>query len=82
MNTSLRSRPLSRSAWPTSASLPYMVAVSRCRYPTCNAVRTASKPAEPRSRQVPNPSSGMLTPPGNAAEGISGAFVIGDILPS
>ena len=30
-NTAPRSTPLSVSAWPTSASLPYIVAVSMCR---------------------------------------------------
>ena len=62
MNTSRRSRPLSRTARPTSASFWYMVAVSRWRYPTSSAYRTASYARDPRSRHVPKPTIGIVTP--------------------
>jgi hypothetical protein len=58
-NTSSRARPLSRRARPTSASLPYMVAVSMCRYPVRSAYAIASYACFPRSCQVPKPTRGI-----------------------
>jgi len=40
MNTSSRAKPLSAMALPTSGSLPYISAVSMCRYPASSAART------------------------------------------
>ena len=63
MNTSSRAMPLSRSARPTLASLPYACAVSMWRYPSSSAARTACTHAGPSGTcQTPSPSSGITVP--------------------
>src|SRR5215471_19061415 len=80
MNTSSLASPLLASTWPTSASLPYMVAVSMCRYPAPSAARIASRPALPRNSQVPKPIIGIVTPPGRSTAGTEAASVMGSSL--
>ena len=44
---------------PTSFSLPYIAAQSRCLYPVCNATETASEALDLSRFQVPKPNAGM-----------------------
>ncbi len=66
---SARPRSLAASAAPISASLPYMVAVSMCRYPVASAAATAGPTCAPVTFQVPKPTMGMLTSPGSSTAG-------------
>jgi len=61
-NTSARLRPDFAIASPTSFSLPYISAVSMCRYPACRAVLTASTVPLGSIWNTPKPSCGMDCP--------------------
>src|SRR5215472_8422209 len=60
--TSPRSRPDRAMASPTSASLPYISAVSMCRYPAPSAVPTAAAVSLGSIRKTPKPSCGIVWP--------------------
>ena len=47
-------------ASPTSASLPYISAVSMCRYPTLSAVLTAATVSFGSIWKTPKPNCGMV----------------------
>ena len=72
---------LSRSARPISALLPYMVAVSMCRYPVSRANRTGSQAGRIRSRQVPKPTI-ISTSPDSSTAGTACAYTIRPWLPT
>ena len=60
---SCRGMLLWRTASPTSCSLPYILAVSMCRYPVSKANATASRVSPPGcAAHVPKPSRGILLP--------------------
>src|ERR1700759_5686646 len=59
---SARSRPDFATASPTSRSLPYISAVSMCRYPARRAVLTASAVSLGSIWNTPKPSCGMDRP--------------------
>ena len=47
---------------PIASSLPYISAVSMCRYPKDSALSTAARQVSPCIRKVPSPSRGRLMP--------------------
>src|ERR1700753_507132 len=61
-NTSARSRPDFAIASPTSSSLPYISAVSMCRYPASRALVTAVTVSALSIGNTPKPSCGMDRP--------------------
>src|SRR5690242_20519822 len=62
MKTSPRSRPDLAMASPTSASLPYISAVSMCRYPASSAVPTAAAVSFGSIWKTPKPNCGIVWP--------------------
>ena len=57
---------------PTSFSLPYIAAQSRCLYPVCNATETASEALDLSRFQVPKPNAGMEAMEGAEPPGLRG----------
>ena len=71
-----RARPIFSSPslmpLPTSFSLPYIAAQSKCLYPVCNATDTASEALDLSKFQVPKPKAGMEAMEGAERLGLKG----------